>query len=101
MSKGLVCTTESAGRLSIQVYDPHPKSIKSGSQALALIFSESLSGSSNLWGWEGVLGGSDSKESARFHHWIEKIRWRREWQPTPVLLPRELHGQRNLVGYSS
>ena len=29
------------------------------------------------------------------------IAWRREWQPTPVFLPGELHGQRNLVGYSS
>ena len=26
--------------------------------------------------------------------------WRRKWQPTPVFLPRELHGQRSLVGYS-
>ena len=26
--------------------------------------------------------------------------WRREWQPTPVFLPGEPHGQRNLVGYS-
>ena len=26
--------------------------------------------------------------------------WRRKWQPTPVLLPGEFHGQRNLVGYS-
>ena len=26
--------------------------------------------------------------------------WRREWQPTPVFLPGELHGQRRLVGYS-
>ena len=25
---------------------------------------------------------------------------RREWQPTPVFLPREFHGQRSLVGYS-
>ena len=24
----------------------------------------------------------------------------REWQPTPVLLPGELHGQRSLAGYS-
>ena len=28
------------------------------------------------------------------------IRWRREWQPAPVLLPRESHGQRNLTGYT-
>ena len=26
--------------------------------------------------------------------------WRREWHPTPVFLPGESHGQRNLVGYS-
>ena len=24
----------------------------------------------------------------------------REWQPTPVSLPEEFHGQRSLVGYS-
>ena len=28
------------------------------------------------------------------------MHWRRKWQPTPVLLPRESHGQRSLVGYS-
>ena len=27
--------------------------------------------------------------------------WRRSWQPTPVFLPGESHGQRSLVGYSS
>jgi len=26
--------------------------------------------------------------------------WRKKWQPTPVLLPRESHGQRSLAGYS-
>ena len=26
--------------------------------------------------------------------------WRREWQPTPVVLPGESHGRRSLVGYS-
>ena len=25
--------------------------------------------------------------------------WRRQWHPTPVLLPRKSHGQRSLVGY--
>ena len=31
--------------------------------------------------------------------WIRKIPWRREWLPTPVFLPEEFHGQRNLAGY--
>ena len=26
--------------------------------------------------------------------------WKRKWQPTPVFLPRESHGQRSLAGYS-
>ena len=29
-----------------------------------------------------------------------KIPWRRKWQPTPVFLPGESHGQRKLAGYS-
>ena len=29
-----------------------------------------------------------------------KIPWRRKWQPTPVFLPGEFHGQRSLTGYS-
>ena len=32
--------------------------------------------------------------------WIRKIPWRREWEPTPVFLPGESHGERNLMGYS-
>ena len=28
-----------------------------------------------------------------------EIPWRRKWQPTPVLLPGESHGQRSLAGY--
>ena len=30
----------------------------------------------------------------RFDPWVGKIPWRRKWQPTPVFLPRESHGQR-------
>ena len=32
----------------------------------------------------------------RFDPWVRKI----PWQPTPVFLPGEFHGQRSLVGYS-
>ena len=35
-----------------------------------------------------------------FNPWVGKIPWRREWKPTPVLLPGESHGQGSLVGYS-
>ena len=35
-----------------------------------------------------------------FHPWVGKIPQRRAWQPTPVFMPGESHGQRNLAGYS-
>ena len=31
---------------------------------------------------------------------IEKISWRKKWQPTPLLLPGRFHGRKNLMGYS-
>ena len=54
----------------------------------------------------GFPGVSECKESAcpcrrpRFHSWVRTISWRRKWQPTPVFLPEEFHGQRSLAGYS-
>ena len=50
----------------------------------------------------GFPDGSDSKEpacNAGFDPGVQKIPWRSEWLPTPVLLPGEFHGQRSLVGY--
>ena len=54
----------------------------------------------------GFPGGSDCKESV-FNAGnlglilgLERCPWRRKWQPTPVFLPGESHGQRSLVGYS-
>ena len=47
-----------------------------------------------------------SKESAcqyrrpRFNPWVERISWRRKWQPTPIFLPGKPHEQRSLVSYS-
>ena len=58
---------------------------------------------------KGFSGGTTGKESIcqcrrrkwhRFHLWVGKIPWRRAWQPTPVFLPGESHGRKNLVGYS-
>ena len=37
---------------------------------------------------------------AGFNPGVGKIPCRRAWQPTPVFLPRESHGQRSLAGYS-
>ena len=39
-------------------------------------------------------------ERCGFNPWVGKMPWRRAWQPTPVFLPGESHGQRSLVAYS-
>ena len=39
-------------------------------------------------------------QETRFDPWVRKIPWRRKWQPTPVFLPGESHGQRSLAGCS-
>ena len=41
-----------------------------------------------------IAGGYKRHE---FNPLGRKIPWRRAWQPTPVLLPGESHGQRNLA----
>ena len=56
--------------------------------------------------WWGFSGGSGSKEFACHAEDLSLIPrsgrfpWRRAYQPTPVFLSEEFHGQRSLVGYS-
>ena len=49
-------------------------------------------------------GGKESafqcRSRRRLSPWVGKIPRTRKWQPTPVFLPGESHGQRSLVGYS-
>ena len=56
----------------------------------------------------GFPGGTSGKELRAnagdlkrlgFHPWGGKIPWRRAWQPTPVFLPGDSHGQRNMAGF--
>ena len=63
----------------------------------------------NIFSGLGFPGGASDKEPTcqcrrhkrlGFSPWVEKIPWRRAWQPTPVFLPEECYGQRNLAGYS-
>ena len=39
---------------------------------------------------------ADSLRMQEFDSWVRKNPWRREWQPTPVFLRGESHGQRSL-----
>ena len=33
-------------------------------------------------------------------HGVWKTPWRKAWQPIPIFVPEESHGQRSLVGYN-
>ena len=51
----------------------------------------------NFWEFGGFPDGSVKNLPAMWETWIqslEKIPWRREWQPTPVFLLEEFHGQK-------
>ena len=82
-------------------------------QILNITFSHQILTSVSLGGTcchqQGFPGGANGREPTcqcrrhrrhGFYPWVGKIPWRRPWQPTPVLLPGEPHGQRNLAGYS-
>ena len=45
-------------------------------------------------------GGTSGKRICLQCRRCRKIPWRRKWNPTPVFLPGESHGQRSLAGYS-
>ena len=64
----------------------------------------------SMSGWN-VSGGASGKEppcpytrskrhTKGFSPLVRKIPWRRTWQPAPVFLPGESHGQRSLGSYS-
>ena len=54
-----------------------------------------------LWWLSGKESACQCRSHRRygFDSWVRKIPWRREWPPTPVLLPEKFHGQRSLAGY--
>ena len=58
------------------------------------------------WGFPGGSVGKEFTCNAgnvgrhKFNPQVRMIPWRRAWQPTPVFLPGESHGQRILAGYS-
>ena len=63
------------------------------------LISSTLSG---RWGFPGGARGKEPycqcrrRKRCGFDLWVGKIPWRKAWQPTPVFLSGESHGQRSL-----
>ena len=51
-------------------------------------------------GSEDVSPAMQETQRPGFDPWVEKIPWKRKWQPTPVFLPGKSLGWRRLLGYS-
>ena len=47
--------------------------------------------------WSAVVKNLPAAQETGFSPWVGKIPWKREWQPTPALLPGECYGQRSLA----
>ena len=43
---------------------------------------------------------SELKINFKKSEWVQRLRWRKKWKPTPVFLPGESHAQKGLVGYN-
>ena len=54
----------------------------------------------HLWWLSGKESACQCRRS-KFDPWVQKIPWRRKWQPTPVFLPGKCHGQWSPVGLQS
>ena len=56
------------------------------------------------WNWTFTVAQTVKNLPAMQETWVQSLGredpWRRKWQPTPVFLPGESHGQRSLAGYS-
>ena len=82
-----------------------PQGLLEKTSRVQLLSDPSLIWGRSFWFLRGFPGGSDIKESAMWETQVQslgrKIPWRREWQPTLVLLPGKSHGRRSLAGSDS
>ena len=58
-------------------------------------FSPSIASILSFWEY----GDNQDVFKVALDPWVGKIPWRRAWQPNPVFLTGESHGQRSLVAY--
>ena len=75
-----------------------PLSLYSTQKEMPLLSGLYLKHNMGLPWWLSGQGSACLFRRHRFNPWGGKSPWRRKWQPTPVFLPGESHGQRSLVG---
>ena len=53
-----------------------------------------------MYTYEAMSQGVKNLPTNAEMQWVGNIPWRSKWQPTPIFLPGDFHGQKSLVGYS-
>ena len=53
-----------------------------------------------LFRWLSGKPSTCQRRRSKFNPWVGQIPWRRKWQPPPIFLLGQSHGQTSLAGYS-
>ena len=79
-------------------FKPWIPSTKVGTQSISSVFKDQF----HLWAslMAQTVKNLPAKQETQVWYLVGKTTWRKKWQPTPVFLLGELHGQRSLAGYS-
>ena len=86
-----------------QESSPTPQFKSISSLALSFLHSPTLTSNSHMTTGKTIALTRRTfvdKVMSLLFNMLSRVVWRRQWQPTPVLLPGESHGQRSLVGCS-
>ena len=110
--QSLVCNSGDLGSIPGQG-DPQEKGMAAHSNILAwrIPWTEDPGG---LQSWASLVAQLVKNPPAMWETWVRSLGWedplekgqanhssgRRQWHPTPVLLPGKSHGQRSLVGWN-
>jgi len=80
-----------------------PNLSMSFAQSIFSSFAGGLRGLGPINGKDGLPRWCQCRRCKRcgFDSWVEKIPWRRKWQPTPIFLLGKSQGQRSLPGCSA
>ena len=88
----------------LSIYSGHQPLMDTSPSRASLEFLQNKVGLGLPWWLSGKESACQCRRCRRcvFDPWVGKILWRRKWQPTPVFLPVQSHGQRSYSpqGYS-
>ena len=100
----LAATTSSGGFPGTSGKEPTGQCKRHEMQVLSLCqespLEKGMATYSSILAWSRGSPGERHGNLLQYSCLVRRVPWRRAWQPTPVFLPGDSHGQRSLAGYS-